>query len=150
MASVLPPGKTLFTVPIEACDSHPGGAVVVTEPAPQVYLLAIGSPPDNRQTTALCRAVLRALDLVEFAGLPPGCVVTTSAIAKFYSNGLDLDHAVGYFPTSTLSYGVIRTGLLCDIFMNTYVCIHIYKRDVLKLRPALSFPPHVSSDEILQ
>lgn len=107
MASILPPGKTLFTVPVEACDNHPGGAVTVTEPAPQVYLLAIASPPDNRQTTALCRAVLRALDLVEFSGLPPGCVVTTSAISKFYSNGLDLDHAVSFYGFLLFGFGVV-------------------------------------------
>lgn len=86
--------KALFTVPIPTCESHPGGSVTVTEPAPQVYLLSILSPPDNRQTTALCQAVLRALDLVEFGGLPTGVVVTTSALPKFYSNGLDLEHAI--------------------------------------------------------
>lgn len=95
MAAPPPPqGKTLFTVPVEACDKHPGGSITVTEPAPQVYLLTIASPPDNRQTSAFCRALLHALDLVEHSGLPAGCVVTTSAIPKFYSNGLDLEHAV--------------------------------------------------------
>lgn len=89
-----PTSKLLFTVPIPACDSHPGGSITVTEPVPQVYLLTILSPTDNRQTTAFCQAVLRALDLVEFGGLPAGVVVTTSALPKFYSNGLDLGHAV--------------------------------------------------------
>jgi hypothetical protein len=36
--------------------------------------------------------MLLALDILEFSH-PPGVVVTTSAIAKFYSNGLDLGHA---------------------------------------------------------
>ena len=88
-----PNPKPLFVVPIPACDSHPGGSITITEPEAQVYLLTIDSPPDNRLTTALCQALLRALDVVEFSGLPPGCVVTTSALAKFYSNGLDLAHA---------------------------------------------------------
>ncbi|KUI55278.1 Enoyl-CoA delta isomerase 1, peroxisomal [Cytospora mali] len=84
----------LFTVPIPACDSHPGGTITITEPQPKIYLITIHSPPDNRLTTALCQSLLQALDLVELSGLAPGCVVTTSAIPKFYSNGLDLTHAV--------------------------------------------------------
>lgn len=85
--------KLLYTVPIPACDAHSPGTITVTEPAPRVYLLTLAAPPDNRQTTALCQALLRALDLVEF-GCPSGVVVTTSALPKFYSNGLDLAHAV--------------------------------------------------------
>jgi enoyl-CoA hydratase/carnithine racemase len=74
---------------------------VATEPAPAVYLLTITSPPDNRLTTASCTALLDALDLIEFGGYAPGVVVTTSGIAKFYSNGLDLEHALateGFMP----------------------------------------------------
>ena len=82
----------LFSVPVPPCESYPGGAIVCTSPAPDVYLLTITSPPDNRLTTALCGALLTALDVVEFS-YPPGVLVTTSGIAKFYSNGLDLDHA---------------------------------------------------------
>lgn len=82
----------LFTVPIPACDDHPGGTVVCSELGPGVYLLTFTSPPDNRLTTAFCQAMLTALDIVEFS-YPPGVLVTTSGIAKFYSNGLDLDHA---------------------------------------------------------
>lgn len=86
--------RPLYTIPVPACDSHPGGTVTITEPQPRVYLITIASPPDNRLTTALCRALLLALDLVEHApGLAPGCVVTASALPKFYSNGLDLAHA---------------------------------------------------------
>ncbi|KAG7285559.1 hypothetical protein NEMBOFW57_010188 [Staphylotrichum longicolle] len=91
----------LFTVPIPPLGSHPGGAIVATEPAPAVYLLTITSPPDNRLTTASCTALLDALDLLEFGGYKPGVVVTTSGIAKFYSNGLDLEHALateGFIP----------------------------------------------------
>ena len=92
----------LFTIPIAPCAGHPGGAIEATEPAQNVYLLTFASPPDNRLTTAFCAAMMRALDVVEF-GYPPGVVVTTSAIAKFYSNGLDLDHATstdGFFVNS--------------------------------------------------
>lgn len=87
--------KPLFTVPIPPLGAHPGGAIVCTQPAPAVYLLTLTSPPDNRLTTASCTALLDALDLVEFGGFAPGVVVTTSGIAKFYSNGLDLEHALG-------------------------------------------------------
>lgn len=51
-------------------------------------------------TTSFCQAFLLALDIVEFT-LAPGVLVTTSAIPKFYSNGLDFEHAgktEGFFP----------------------------------------------------
>ncbi|KAK1988331.1 enoyl-CoA hydratase/isomerase [Colletotrichum cereale] len=88
MASQTP----LFTIPIEPLGPHVGGSIVCTTPAPLVYLLTWSSPPDNRLTTPFCRALLAALDVVEFAH-PAGVLVTTSAIPKFYSNGLDLEHA---------------------------------------------------------
>lgn len=88
------PGKQLFSVPIPALGAHPGGSIICTEPQPAVYLLTFASPPDNRLTTAVCKALLTALDLLEFGNHTPGVVITTSAIPKFYSNGLDLEHAV--------------------------------------------------------
>jgi Delta3-Delta2-enoyl-CoA isomerase len=84
----------LFSVPIPALGAHPGGVVTASEPAPKVYLLTFTSPPDNRTTTALCQALLLALDIIE-AKYPKGVVVTTSGIGKFFSNGLDLEHAFG-------------------------------------------------------
>ncbi|KAL7943749.1 ClpP/crotonase-like domain-containing protein [Trichoderma barbatum] len=86
--------KTLFTVPIPPSGPHPGGSITVTEPQPAVYLLTFISPPDNRLTTVFCKALLAALDLLEFGGHPPGVLITTSGIPKFYSNGLDLQHAI--------------------------------------------------------
>ncbi|KAH8816225.1 ClpP/crotonase-like domain-containing protein [Xylogone sp. PMI_703] len=85
---------TLFNIPVapSAEDPTSSGAVVGTVPAPGVYLLTFSSNPDNRLRTNLCHALLQALDIIEFTQ-PPGVVVTTSAIPKFYSNGLDLDHA---------------------------------------------------------
>ncbi|KAK0704759.1 ClpP/crotonase-like domain-containing protein [Lasiosphaeris hirsuta] len=84
----------LFTLPIPPLNAHVGGNIVCTEPAPAVYLLTFTSPPDNRLTTAFCNALLDALDLLEFGGYTPGAVVTTSGTPKFYSNGLDLEHAL--------------------------------------------------------
>ncbi|KXJ92716.1 ClpP/crotonase-like domain-containing protein [Microdochium bolleyi] len=99
-------GQELFSIPIQALKAHPGGSIVCTSPAPQVYLLTWTSPADNRLTNAFCQAVLAALDELEFARVdstddkgkqrqkpkyPPGVVVTTSGISKFYSNGLDLN-----------------------------------------------------------
>ncbi|KAI0159868.1 enoyl-CoA hydratase/isomerase family protein [Hypoxylon sp. FL1284] len=84
----------LFTIPIPATKSHPGGGVTCTCPAPRVYLLTFTSPPDNRLTPAFNAALMTALDAIEFGPHPPGVVVTTSAIAKFYSNGLDLQQAL--------------------------------------------------------
>ncbi|KAH6851278.1 ClpP/crotonase-like domain-containing protein [Chaetomium sp. MPI-CAGE-AT-0009] len=86
--------NALFTIPIPPLGKHVGGDIVVTEPEPAVYLLTINSPPDNRLTTASCTALLDALDMIEFGGYKPGVVITTSAIPKFYSNGLDLEHAL--------------------------------------------------------
>lgn len=39
-----------------------------------------------------CEALLTALDIIE-AKYERGVVITTSGIQKFYSNGLDLEHA---------------------------------------------------------
>ncbi|KAI0977022.1 putative carnitinyl-CoA dehydratase [Xylaria arbuscula] len=79
----------LFSVPIPARPSYPGGDIVCTTPAPKVYLLTFTSPNDNRLTPEFCSALVTALDIIEF-GYEPGVVVTTSGIKKFYSNGLDL------------------------------------------------------------
>ncbi|GAO16203.1 uncharacterized protein UV8b_05582 [Ustilaginoidea virens] len=84
----------LFTVPILPCGPHPGGSITCAEPQPATYVLTFASPPDNRLTTAFCRALLQALDVIEFGGYKPGVVITTSGIPKFYSNGLDLEHAI--------------------------------------------------------
>jgi len=98
-------GKLLFKIPIPPCgEKNPGGDITVTEPAPQVYLMTITSGPDNRITTASVTAILDALDLLEFSPdkYPPGVLITTSGLPKFYSNGLDLEHALAtedFMPT---------------------------------------------------
>ncbi|KAI1390715.1 enoyl-CoA hydratase/isomerase family protein [Hypoxylon trugodes] len=92
----------LFSIPIPTLKSHPGGSIVCTLPAPQVYVLTWTSPPDNRLTPAFNTALMTALDVIEF-GHPPGVVITTSSISKFYSNGLDLPLAIatpGFFENS--------------------------------------------------
>ena len=61
-------------------------------PVEKVYLLTFVSPPDNRLKTNLCEALHLALEIIEHK-YPKGVVMTTSGIAKFYSNGLDLEHA---------------------------------------------------------
>ncbi|MCJ1308026.1 hypothetical protein MMC25_001676 [Agyrium rufum] len=78
------------------------GSITCTLLGPKIYLLSILSPPDNRLTPALCAALLLALDIIEYRH-PRGCVVTTSAIEKFYSNGLDYEEAIrtkGFFEGS--------------------------------------------------
>lgn len=97
--------QALFTVPILANpsskDGH-AGTVICTTSAPGVYLLTFTSPPDNRLLTPFCQALMLALDILEFS-YPHGVVITTSGIQKFYSNGLDLEHASnteGFFPNS--------------------------------------------------
>jgi enoyl-CoA hydratase/carnithine racemase len=107
----------LFTVPIGA-----SGSIVCTEPAPAVYLLTFTSPPDNRLTTTFIQALLDALDLVEFGGYTPGVVITTSGIPKFYSNGLDLDHAMsteGFFTDSLYKlFGRLLTYVPFPLFLS--------------------------------
>jgi hypothetical protein len=85
--------KTLFTVPVLASpnSSKSNGTFVCTSSTPGVYLLTFTSPPDNRLTTAFCQAFILSLDIIEFS-YPPGVVITTSGIPKFYSNGLDIEH----------------------------------------------------------
>lgn len=102
----------LFTIPIAGVPpKHPGGQIVCTSPGPRIYLLTFTSPQDNRITAPFCRALLSALDVLEFGDYEPGVVLTTSGIPKFYSNGLDLEHAIatdGYWP---LLYSVWRRFL---------------------------------------
>ncbi|MCJ1467359.1 hypothetical protein MMC07_005983 [Pseudocyphellaria aurata] len=88
------PIPPLFTLPIE-----PSGKITCTQPSPRVYLLTFESPPDNRLTPSFCRSFTLALDILAHR-YPKGVVVTTSAISKFYSNGLDYEAAIstkGFF-----------------------------------------------------
>ena len=89
------PSDPLFTlqIPLDAPISDAKGNFTCTSPAPKVYLLTFSSPPDNRLTPAFNKAFLLALDILE-SRFPKGVVVTTSAIPKFYSNGLDYEAAV--------------------------------------------------------
>ncbi|KAH8684587.1 ClpP/crotonase-like domain-containing protein [Tricladium varicosporioides] len=92
--------QTLFELPIQASPSSGStGTIACTLPAPGVYLLTFTAPPDNRLVTPFCNAFMLALDIIEFSH-PPGVVITTSGVSKFYSNGLDLEHATstpGFF-----------------------------------------------------
>ncbi|KAG4437991.1 hypothetical protein IFR05_006531 [Cadophora sp. M221] len=93
--------QPLFSVPILGAEKT-SGTVVCTTPAPGVYILTFTSPPDNRVVTSFCQSMILALDILEFS-YPHGVVITTSGIQKFFSNGLDLDHASntpGFFPNS--------------------------------------------------
>ncbi|KAG4032774.1 hypothetical protein MFRU_006g02380 [Monilinia fructicola] len=87
----------LFTLPIPVSSplqSQPG-SLTCTVPSPShpnLYLLTFSSPPDNRLTTTFCQTFLQALDILECSH-PIGAICITSGIPKFFSNGLDLDHA---------------------------------------------------------
>ncbi len=89
MANLPDQAPPLFTLRLPTT----GGTLTCTTPSPKIYLLTLTSPPDNRLTTTICQALLLALDILEHA-IPPGVVITTSGITKFYSNGLDLEHAL--------------------------------------------------------
>ena len=84
----MPPIPPLFTLPIA-----PNGQLVCTQPSQRIYLISFSSPPDNRITPAFCESFLLALDILDHR-YPKGVAVTTSSIAKFYSNGLDYESAI--------------------------------------------------------
>lgn len=90
-------GTHLFDLPIGST-----GHLAATSPAEKVYLLTFEYGADNRLTTEFSHAILLALDILETRH-DPGVVITTSGIGKFYSNGLDLEHAnstPGFFKES--------------------------------------------------
>ncbi|CAL3962547.1 unnamed protein product [Diplocarpon coronariae] len=96
--------QSLFTIPIinTASDKGSSGNIVCSCTSPRVYILTFTAPPDNRLLTSFCEALKLALDILEFS-YPHGVVITTSGIQKFYSNGLDLEHASnteGFFANS--------------------------------------------------
>ncbi|KAL1996263.1 hypothetical protein VTN49DRAFT_315 [Thermomyces lanuginosus] len=89
--------QELFTIPFT------GGTFVCRKPSvsdvKNVYILTFTSEPDNRLTPAFIDAFLLSLDIIQHR-YPPGVVITTSGIPKFYSNGLDLELALnteGFF-----------------------------------------------------
>lgn len=92
-------GNHLFTVPIQSLPSAEkevaAGSIdctAISSSLGPIYILTFIAPPDNRLLTTFIKALLQALDILEFLH-PHGVVVTTSGIPKFYSNGLDLNHA---------------------------------------------------------
>ena len=92
----MPPIPGLFTLPIAGSK---GNNLIATQPSSRVYLLTFNHAPDNRMTPAFCSTFMLALDILEHR-FPKGVVITTSAIDKFYSNGLDYESAVktnGFF-----------------------------------------------------
>jgi len=114
--------KTLFTVPVlvSPTSDKGNGTFICTSSTPGVYLLTFTSPPDNRLTTAFCQAFILALDIIEFS-YPPGVVITTSGMPKFYSNGLDIDHVnstKGFFAKSLFA---LFTRLLTYIHLQVMV-----------------------------
>src|SRR2546423_11694122 len=95
----MPPIPPLFVLQIpsttvsSSSSASTPGSIVCTQPAQKVYLLSFSSPPDNRLTPSYNETLLLALDILEYR-FPRGVVVTTSSIAKFYSNGLDYENAI--------------------------------------------------------
>lgn len=111
------PLQTLFTLPIPPHESKdcpsPGGTITVSKinlapsaspvpsilktskstPPTPIYLLTHHSPPDTRLTPSFLSTYLAALTHLQYSTnppYPPGLLLTTSSLPKFYSNGLDL------------------------------------------------------------
>lgn len=83
--------SSFITVPIVG-----GGNFEVTTAAEGVYVLAFTSPPDNRVILPFIDAFSKTLDILEIKTKAQGAVIITSGIAKFFSNGFDLDHALAH------------------------------------------------------
>ncbi|CAK4000824.1 related to enoyl- hydratase isomerase [Lecanosticta acicola] len=103
-SSPSPDPNPLFTLPITTTPhgTKQIGTLICTQPKPKIYLLTFSSPPDNRLVTGLCQALILALDILEHKH-GDGVVITTSGVPKFYSNGMDVEHAQisgGYMPGS--------------------------------------------------
>lgn len=99
-------------------------------------LLAYRGPDLNEMQQSLtcpkefCKAVLLALDIVELR-YPHGVLITTSGITKFYSNGLDLEHASwtpGFFTDSL--YALWRR-LLVYVHPHFRQSLHTHMDDVI-------------------
>ena len=128
----MPPIPPLFKLPI-----GPRGAITCTQPSQRVYLLTFYSPPDNRLTPEFCGAFVLALDILD-RRFEKGLVVTTSAIPKFYSNGLDFESAFkskSFFPETLYplwkrlltyvfprhSLGTLSWGLLVKLILTSAI-----------------------------
>jgi len=95
--TTMPPIPPLFVIQVPitppSSSTKVTGNIICTTPSPKVYLLSFTAPPDNRLTPDFNAALLLALDIVE-TRFPKGVVITTSSVAKFYSNGLDYESAI--------------------------------------------------------
>ncbi|KAL9600704.1 MAG: hypothetical protein Q9219_003034 [cf. Caloplaca sp. 3 TL-2023] len=107
----MPPIPALFTLPVDS-----QGSISCTQSSERVYLITFDSPPDNRLTPGFCASFLTALDIIDKRH-PQGVVVTTSAITKFYSNGLDYESAI---KSIALLNGHAFAGGLMTAMMHDY------------------------------
>jgi enoyl-CoA hydratase/carnithine racemase len=93
---------SVFTIQVPPIEGHPGGTLTLTNPRPEIYLLTINSPPDNRLTTPMCHtlraALIKTLSVAQQQSPPGGVLLITSSNPKFFSNGLDLDHVMAVGP----------------------------------------------------
>lgn len=80
-----------LTVPLG--DKASETSLVLTSPAPSIYLITWSSPPDNRLTPSFLKAFLAVLDIVEQSVPKSSVLITTSAAPKFYSNGFNIELA---------------------------------------------------------
>ncbi|KAL9028983.1 MAG: hypothetical protein Q9196_002726 [Gyalolechia fulgens] len=110
----MPPIPALFILPIGS-----KGSLICTQPSQRVYLLTFDSPPDNRLTPAFCLSFLLALDILEHR-YPKGLVISTSAIPKFYSNGLDYESVLKSTTFFSEMNGHAFAGGLMTAMMHDY------------------------------
>lgn len=110
--------ETLFTLSVPTTASGTITATTTASPS-RIYFLTFSSSPDNRLTTPFLQTLLLALDAIE-RRREHGVLVTTSGIGKFYSNGLDLEHALGtegFWEDSF--YKVMLRLLTCVVHLHT-------------------------------
>ncbi|KAG9006985.1 hypothetical protein FRB93_008251 [Tulasnella sp. JGI-2019a] len=98
--------KLPIDFPVIDSDSGIGKIILNQLDAPndQIYTVSLDCPPDNRITPGLVNTLLKVLDVVEEIASKSAVLVTTSAIGKFYSNGLNLDKAWNACPEFHIDY----------------------------------------------
>ena len=76
--------------------SPPFENITITSPTPQIHVLTMNKPPENRLNTAFAQRIISALRYIETTLLAPdspGAVIISSSSNKFWCTGLELDES---------------------------------------------------------
>ncbi|RMZ77206.1 hypothetical protein DV738_g4488, partial [Chaetothyriales sp. CBS 135597] len=105
-----PEFKDLVAKPIPIAPPFPNLTITTAAPsAPEVVILTMNKPPENRVNSFFAQTMISALRYIESSIFKPdsaGCVILTSSSEKFFCTGLELDesdtnvyaNADGFYP----------------------------------------------------